>query len=273
MTNIKTLEIKFNHLLTSLFLWNYKTAFKGNWLEFSNFKNYEEWEDSKNIDWLVSAREWKILTKQFEENRELEVLFLFDISESMNFWLGKKKIDTLIELFYILWLSTLNLWWSIWWVFLWKDKEILWFSKWKASLIKILKKIDSFNDKNYKHWDIIDFKEISKYKNKLVFIFTDKLKIDDKNCKIIWLKNDLVYINVFDNFENTLSWVKWNIWIWWISLNLDNKIKKKEYIALRENKIKNLKKRINIYWWDYLNVDNKSNLYKKLLKLMKERQR
>jgi hypothetical protein len=42
-------------------------------------------------------------------------------------------------------------------------------------------------------------------KNNLVFVFSDKLEADEKSLKIACLKNDLIFINVFDRFENTLE--------------------------------------------------------------------
>lgn len=273
MEKLKVLELKFNHTVTNIFLWNYKTAFRWRWVEFSNFKNYEYWDDSKDIDWLVSAREWKILTKQFQEDRELQVLFVFDISKSMNFWLEQKKLETLIDTFYLLWLSTLHSWWSIWWVFLWKDKERLNFSKWKPSLIKILNKINTFSKKQSENNEKIDFNDILNYKDKLVFIFTDKTEIDEKSFRICSLKNDIIYINIFDTFENTLTWTSWVAWLWWLSINLDNSKKKQKYIELRNKKISYIQKQINSLWWDYLLINEQTNIYKKILNLMKKRQK
>ncbi len=273
MNKLKYLEIKYNHQVSNIFLWNYKTAFRWRWIEFSNFKAYEYWDDSKDIDWLVSAREWKVLIKQFQEDRELQVLFVFDITSSMNFWLKQRKIDTLINTFYLLWLSTLNSWWSIWWMFLWKDKETLNFWKWKSSIIRLLNKIDFFLEKNYENDDEIDLSDVLKNKNKLIFIFTDKIQVNEKHFRICSLKNDVIYINIFDSFENTLSWANWLAWLSDTSINLDDDLKKNKYIDLRSKKIIKFKSKINMLWWSYLFIDESTNIYKRLLKLMKERQR
>ena len=282
ISNYKKIDIKTKKLLWNLFLWNYKTAFKWRGLEFSDFRLYDTWDDSKRIDRLVSAREGKTLVRRYEEDRELDILFVIDISSSMSFWLwDKKKSDTLEEIFYLLWLSAIEWGSKIWAYIIWWDRDIfLNFKKWKAHLINIFSNIENWILK-WKKDDKENYIDLSwimkqKPKNKLIFMMTDKLDIDYKNFKVLSYKNDLVYINIFDNFENTLSWYEWIYGFWKFAENLfidlSDEARIEEYKLLRKTKIDKLKERIYKYGADYLYLDNKVNIFKKLLLFMKKRQ-
>lgn len=278
MIDVKKLNLKIKRLVDSLFVWNYKTAFKWKWLEFSDFRQYDFSDDAKYIDFLASQREWKLLIKRFEEERELNVFFVLDLSESMNFWQEKSKLQTLSEVFYILWLSaTINndkIWALIF------DEN--WFTfvkswKWKNSLLKILSLIEKKEIKKVEWFDVnklFSFLNSLPIKNSLMFFLSDKVdEIDDKYLKIQSIKNDFIYINIFDYFENNLSNDNdiLKLWFWKkvLFLNLRNKKKVSEYISLRAQKIKNFKTKLSKYKIDYLLIDDKTNIFAKLLKFFK----
>ena len=292
MFNIKKIDLKVHKLVDSLFVWNYKTAFKWRGLQFSDYRQYDIWDDSKYIDFIASAREQKLLIKRFEEERELSVFFLIDLSESMNFlYNDKKKIDSLIETFYILSYSAIlnndkigALVFNENWFFLIKP------TKWKKSLLKILDiinpsplapliKSEGNKIKTIKNFDVnkmIAFFNNLPIKNALIFLLSDKIdEINDKNLKIISIKNDFVYINIFDHFENNLSKESYTLKLWntikTIFLNLRDEKKVLEYKNLRKQKINNFKKKLNNYNIDYLLIDDKTNIFKELLKFFKSR--
>lgn len=81
----KKIDIKTRRLVSSLFLGNYKAAFQGKGMEFVDFRDYNYGDDAKDIDWLVSAREGKTLVRRYQEERELEILFVCDMSPSLSF--------------------------------------------------------------------------------------------------------------------------------------------------------------------------------------------
>lgn len=278
-SSYKKIDIKAKKLLGNLFLWNYKTAFKWRGLEFCDFRNYDLSDDAKRIDWLVSAREWRTLVRRYDEDRELDILFVLDIWKSMQFWLEKKKIEILKEVFYILWLSWVEDGSKVWAYLIWDNSEyFLSFKKGKANLINIFKEIEKqsvTSEKLYKNkLDLSPLLNL-KIKNSLVFVLTDKLEIEDRSFKVISYKNDLVYINIFDNFENTL---KGDFGLIWLSnfdkklfIDLDDSEKALEYTNFRKTKLEKIKKDIYKYWWDYLMIDSTSNIFKKLLLMMKRR--
>lgn len=280
MLDIKKLNLKINRLVDSLFVGNYKTAFKWRWLEFSDYRLYDENDDAKYIDFLASAREGKLLIKRFEEERELTVFFLLDLSETMNFWEDKRKIETLIETFYILAFSANKNNDKIWSI-IFNDN---WFEfikpwKWIKNIHKILEIIEKNNIKKIPDFSVNKLITIFNnlpIKNSLVFLLTDKIwEIEDKNLKISSLKNDFVYINIFDFIENNLledGWIfRFKDKFKTFFINLRDKQKILKYRELRKNKIKDFAKKLNNLKISYLFLDNKTNIFSKLLVFFKTR--
>lgn len=277
LTNkIKTLDIKVKRNIDSLFLGTYKTFFKWRWLEFSDFREYEPWDDIKTIDWIISAREWKTFTRIYREERELSVNFLLDLSSSMKFWLWEKtKWDSLEELFFILSYSRVKNWDKVWAILKDKNKFVyLNAKKWKDNIFSIASKIEE----NQELWNTFSIDESIlflnnlKIKNNLVFIITDKLDFDERLFKIASLKNEIIFIHIFDDFENTLAWLDGIInFVWddWknIIINLNDKKKVKEYLSYRFEKLENFRKKLAKLDVKYLKIDNKTNIYKELYKM------
>lgn len=82
---IKKLEIKIRHRVDTLFIGEYKSAFQGRGAEFAQVRPYIEGDDTRLIDWQVTARSGTPYIKEFEEERELALFILCDISASGNF--------------------------------------------------------------------------------------------------------------------------------------------------------------------------------------------
>ena len=82
ITKIKKIEITTRNLVSELFSGEYHSMFKGQGLEFSEVREYQDGDSFRQIDWNVSARMGYPYIKKFEETRELNVIFLIDISGS-----------------------------------------------------------------------------------------------------------------------------------------------------------------------------------------------
>jgi uncharacterized protein (DUF58 family) len=82
---IKKIEITTRNLVQDLFSGEYHSLFKGQGLEFSEVREYQDGDSFKQIDWNVTARHGTPYIKKFEETRELNVLFLVDGSASTLF--------------------------------------------------------------------------------------------------------------------------------------------------------------------------------------------
>lgn len=82
---VKQLEIKTKKLVYGRFSGLYNSSLKGSGINFSGFREYVYGDDTKNISWPVTARTGKTYLKEFEEDRDLQIILLVDISASMNF--------------------------------------------------------------------------------------------------------------------------------------------------------------------------------------------
>ncbi len=83
----------------SLFSNKYMSVFKGKGLEFESFKDYVVGDDADRIDWKASKRANKLLIRQYTTEKEIDVLFMFDIGSSMYFSSSEKlKVEYAIEL-------------------------------------------------------------------------------------------------------------------------------------------------------------------------------
>ena len=97
LKKVRLLEIKSKKLTTDLFTGEYHSAFKGKGMSFKEVREYSAGDDIRFIDWNVSARFGHYYSKVFEEERELTVMLLVDISESSLFGTvnaTKKDIST-----------------------------------------------------------------------------------------------------------------------------------------------------------------------------------
>ncbi len=82
---VRKIEIKTRGLSHNIFAGQYHSAFKGRGMSFSEVRDYQYGDDVRDIDWNVTARFNKPFVKVFEEERELTVMLLVDLSESLDF--------------------------------------------------------------------------------------------------------------------------------------------------------------------------------------------
>ena len=99
LKKVRELEIKSKKITTHLFTGEYHSAFKGKGMSFREVREYSAGDDVRFIDWNVSARFSNTFTKLFEEERELTLMLLIDISTSNLFGtIGKRKKDLITEM-------------------------------------------------------------------------------------------------------------------------------------------------------------------------------
>src|SRR6478752_9911469 len=98
LQKVRELEIKSKKLTSDLFTGEYHSAFKGKGMSFREVREYYAGDDVRFIDWNVSARFSHPFTKVFEEERELTVYLLVDISASNLFGtVNQRKKDMITE--------------------------------------------------------------------------------------------------------------------------------------------------------------------------------
>ncbi|MGA9408788.1 MAG: DUF58 domain-containing protein [Bacteroidota bacterium] len=85
LKKVRQIEIKTRGLVNHVFSGEYHSVFKGRGMEFSEVREYQYGDDVRSIDWNVSARFNRPFIKIFEEERELTVMLLVDLSRSENF--------------------------------------------------------------------------------------------------------------------------------------------------------------------------------------------
>ncbi len=85
LKKVRKIEIKTKGLSKHIFSGEYHSAFKGRGMSFSEVRNYQYGDDVRNIDWNVTARTGEPHVKIFEEERELTVMLLVDVSRSSFF--------------------------------------------------------------------------------------------------------------------------------------------------------------------------------------------
>jgi uncharacterized protein (DUF58 family) len=109
LKKVRQLEIKSKKLASDLFTGEYHSAFKGKGMSFKEVREYAAGDDIRFIDWNVSARFGHPFSKIFEEERELTVMLLIDISASSQFGtVYARKRDIITEIGAVLSFSAVN---------------------------------------------------------------------------------------------------------------------------------------------------------------------
>ena len=99
LKKVRKIEIKTKGLSQNIFAGEYHSAFKGRGMTFSEVREYQYGDDIRDIDWNVTARHNKPYIKVYEEERELTVMLLVDVSGSRRFGaVGIEKREMIAEI-------------------------------------------------------------------------------------------------------------------------------------------------------------------------------
>lgn len=99
LKKVRKIEIKTRGLSQNIFAGEYHTAFKGRGMIFSEVREYQPGDDIRDIDWNVTARHNKPFVKIYQEERELTVMLLIDVSGSRSFGAaGQPKKEVMAEI-------------------------------------------------------------------------------------------------------------------------------------------------------------------------------
>ncbi len=209
LKKVKELEIKSKKITQHLFTGEYHSAFKGRGMSFREVREYDAGDDIRFIDWNVSARFSHPFTKLFEEERELTVMLMIDVSASSLFGTvhGIKK-DIITEIGAILTFSAINN----------NDKVgVIFFSdkvekyippkKGKQHALYIVRELLTASPKRSgtNLTEGLRFFNNSTRQKSIAFILSDFL--DDKfgdSLKVAGKKHDLIGIKVYDKMDMEL---------------------------------------------------------------------
>ena len=108
LKKVRKIEIKTRGLSRNLFAGDYHSTFKGRGMSFSEVRTYQYGDDVRNIDWNVTARSNDTHVKTYEEEREMTMMLLVDMSNSAFFGSDKLKNDVITEISAVLAFSAIQ---------------------------------------------------------------------------------------------------------------------------------------------------------------------
>jgi len=209
LKQVRQIEIKTRGLVNEVFSGEYHSVFKGRGMEFSEVREYQFGDDIRNIDWNVTARYGHPFVKIFEEERELTVMLLVDMSGSLHFGsFEKTKQRIAAELSAILAFSALKNNDKVG-LILFTDQIEKFVSprKGRSHVLRIIREVLSFQPEGNK----TDLKGALEYfnhtikKKSITFLISDFIDEGyEKIIKIIGKKHDFVSIILQDPREREI---------------------------------------------------------------------
>ncbi len=210
LKKVRKIEIKTRGLSQNIFAGEYHTAFKGRGVIFSEVREYQPGDDVRDIDWNVTARQNKPFVKVYEEERELTMMLLIDVSGSRNFGaVGEAKKEMMAEIAATLAFSSIQN----------NDKVgVIFFSdrvekfippkKGKKHILLIIREIIEFKPES-QGTDIdcvLQFMTNALKKRCTAFLLSDFIDSHDyfRSMSIANRKHDLAAIQVYDRRDATL---------------------------------------------------------------------
>ena len=96
LKEVRRVQLRTKRLVDSILAGAYRSAFKGTGMEFAEVRAYQPGDDVRHIDWNVTARSPQPYIKSFQEERELTVMLMVDVSASSLFGSGRRANDALM---------------------------------------------------------------------------------------------------------------------------------------------------------------------------------
>ena len=215
LKKVRKIEIKTRALSHQIFAGEYHSAFKGRGMAFSEVREYQYGDDVRNMDWNVTARLRSPYVKVFEEERELTVVLLVDVSRSRLFGTsGQSRKDVLAEIAAVLSFSAIinndkvgALFFSD------KVEKFIPPKKGRSHLLHIIREIIEFQPDS----DATDISEALRYlanaikKKCTAFLLSDMLDVNkdgtpryEDALKVAVNRHDLSVIEVYDPRERNI---------------------------------------------------------------------
>ena len=206
---VRKIEIKTKGLSKNIFAGEYHTAFKGKGMAFSEVREYQYGDDIRSIDWNVTARFNHPYVKVYEEERELTVMLLIDISGSRNFGsVSVLKKNIITEIAAVLSFSAIQNNDKIG-VILFSDgiEKFIPPKKGKQHILRIIRELIDFEPASSR----TNISESLRYltnaikKRSIAFVISDFIDDDyDEALRIANRKHDVVALQIYDIRETEL---------------------------------------------------------------------
>jgi uncharacterized protein (DUF58 family) len=207
---VRKIEIKTRRLSDHIFSGEYHTSFKGRGMTFSEVRQYQFGDDIRAIDWNVTARYNEPYVKVFEEERELTMMLMVDISGSESFGTkNQPKSEIVTEIAATMAFSATQNNDKIG-LILFTDQIELYIppKKGKSHVLRIIRELIEFQPKS-KKTDLsqaLKFLSSTQKKKAIVFVISDFIVDDDyeKTLKIAAKKHDITGVRVYDIREEKM---------------------------------------------------------------------
>lgn len=209
LKKVRKIEIKTRRLSDHIFSGEYHSSFKGRGMTFSEVRQYQYGDDIRSIDWNVTARYNEPYIKVFEEERELTMVLMVDISGSELFGTTEQfKRDTITEIAATLAFSAIQNNDKVG-LLLFSDQIELFIppKKGKSHVLRIIRELIEFKPVSNK----TDIGNALKYlsnvmkKKAIVFVLSDFMDTDyDQTLKIVGNKHDVTGIRIYDKHDETI---------------------------------------------------------------------
>lgn len=209
LKKVRKIEIKTRGLSNQIFAGEYHSAFKGRGMTFSEVREYQYGDPIKGIDWNVTARYNHPYVKIFEEEREMTVMLLIDVSASKIFGTNSQlKSDLITEIAAVLSFSAIANNDKIGVIFFSnKIEKFIPPKKGKQHILRIIRDLIEFEPENKG----TDISEALRYYSNVIkkrstgFIISDFIDDDfDTALKVANNKHDLIALRVFDQREREI---------------------------------------------------------------------
>ena len=209
LKKVRKIEIKTRGLSRQIFSGQYHSAFKGKGMAFSEVREYQYGDDIRDIDWNVTARFNHPFIKIFEEERELTVMLVIDVSGSNTFGtLTKLKEDQMTEIAAVLAFSAINNNDKVGVIFF-SDKIEKFIPPKKGSkhILRIIRELIDFKAESHRTDISVALQYLTNAIKKrcTVFVISDFMDHGFETAiRIAGNKHDLVALRIFDHRETEL---------------------------------------------------------------------
>ena len=209
LAQIEKIEIRTKNVVSEVFSGKYHSSFKGQGVEFAEVREYQSGDNYRDIDWNVSARLGSPYIKKYQETRELNLVFIVDVSASQNFGTVRMlKKERQAEIIALLSFSALS------------NHDKVGLIMWGQQLEKYLpprkgrnKALEILRDVLYLEpkqagtslSDAFTFANLILKKRSVVFILSDFMDSDyEKPLRLLAQKHDVIAVQVLDDAELAL---------------------------------------------------------------------
>jgi uncharacterized protein (DUF58 family) len=278
---VRKIEIKTKGLSNHIFSGEYHSAFKGRGMAFSEVRNYQAGDEIRTIDWNVTARFNEPFVKVFEEERELTVMLLVDLSGSQNFGItSKTKRELITEISAVLSFSAIANNDKIGLIVFTSEVELfIPPKKGRNHTLRIIRELIEFQPGNTG----TDIGEALRYfsktvkKRSIAFLLSD---FDDKDyfdaIKMTSKKHDLVGFRILDKSELELPNIGYVDFLnqetgKYHAVNTSSRKVRKAYIVDAEKRNQDINDLLKKSGIDHVLVNTEEDYVKPMMKLFKQR--